>query len=677
MGSIMPASLRRRTPPPTGEAVAAPELESRAPGTSSNALRAAGKAPEAEVPDQVAALAGLMGLEEDAPQATAQEATSTQAKPAQQAASLGAWDSMSALWGGLHLSKVLPADAGVKFDGSNKDANYLNYDVWGKDRAKVPALRIASMANGELSTGAVSADGSVLEQQGSTRGKDGSTTHSARMVIPTATARAVKHTGLDISADAVRVQGVSAERSYTHKDWAAGFFSAPGATAVSVGGVSVEGLKVGGVAIEDLSAQQLAATVDSTSASATVETATARGVQLDGGSIAQVTATGARATGALDGSSASAQLARAEATGVDVGGVTAAQVTGKELSAQQDARSTRLSAQQLDATTLRSGGSSAKDARLTGVQASLTPDALTASAAKLQANGLQHQQEGLDVKAATFNAEAVQLQTGAETTLRADQAEATQVEARTTAAPGAATDPNLMPQLADRVGSADVRARLGLRPATLGEGLGAATIRPGTVADARLKVQNSRLDPAGTRVGLNQPIDTFGWTSVHGASLTPKGEVIANVEGWADKNVTPDLGLRGVGDSMPLGVGDIARRLPAPSAGPSLTTSVEAQGRVGLTPGTITTEGVQAKLGAGNQADVSYTDKAGQTQLGVSVARLLLDSLGVQAGGASLQVDGATAEDVKHDQRSDASGTQTTTSAGSVKTGKVEAKSGG
>lgn len=231
-----------------------------------------------------------------------------------------------ALWGGLHLNKVVPEDGvSITWDDSDKASNKIDYDLnlFGNDSATIPAVRISSISAGGVSAGALSADGIQLDQLGASTGDDGVERHQAQLTVPSATAANVQVGEGDITADSVQVTGVTASRTYAADDWRSGFFSAPGNTDTQVGGVSVTGLKVDGTAVEDLSATDLSAAVDGERVDASAANVSAAGITTAAGTVDAASATDLTVGGALDGSSGSASLGRVDATGVDLAGVRA------------------------------------------------------------------------------------------------------------------------------------------------------------------------------------------------------------------------------------------------------------------------------------------------------------------------------------------------------------------
>jgi hypothetical protein len=118
--------------------------------------------------------------------------------------------------------------------------------------------------------------------------------------------------------------------------------------------------------------------------------------------------------------------------------------------------------------------------------------------------------------------------------------------------------------VAGLIDSADVNASVPMRPGDL-EGM--ATIRPDTTLQGGLQVRDGRLVTSGTEVKSSRPIDGPAWTTVNGAYLkeTSKGgQVMADVGGFFDQNVTDDLtgGLTGnKSQHIPLEVGALANRL--------------------------------------------------------------------------------------------------------------------
>jgi hypothetical protein len=124
--------------------------------------------------------------------------------------------------------------------------------------------------------------------------------------------------------------------------------------------------------------------------------------------------------------------------------------------------------------------------------------------------------------------------------LEADRVAGQGITAQLARRPGAAAP--AVPAWVRAVGASirdlDARASVALPAAHLGLGPAAVDIEEGTTAEAEIAVRDGRIDPRGTRLGFDRPLDGPLWTDIRGATLTEDGRATVEVKGFPDPDVT-------------------------------------------------------------------------------------------------------------------------------------------
>ena len=207
------------------------------------------------------------------------------------------------------------------------------------------------------------------------------------------------------------------------------------------------------------------------------------------------------------------------------------------------------------------------------------------------------------------------------------------------------------------MGDASLHAHAPLTAQTLGSGTSKVTIKSGTTAYVEVKVVGGKIVPSATSARFSKPLDTWGWTSVPGVYLDDQGKLYAEVSGMFDKDLTRSVteALGTGGSSIPMSVNALAAGVAAKgkagnqaggtkagsgSAAPPLvdTDALTVDGTVGLRSGTIRTDAVTATLGSEPGANVATVHSDGGRAMSVNFTRLVVDALGIEAGGVQVNV---------------------------------------
>ena len=202
---------------------------------------------------------------------------------------------------------------------------------------------------------------------------------------------------------------------------------------------------------------------------------------------------------------------------------------------------------------------------------------------------------------------------------------------------GSAVDTAALMGSASRlVDDADIRGSVGLNAGEAGP----LTVRPGTTASGRVRIEDNHIDQRNTRVDLSRKLDGPLWTSVSGVHAGRDGQLKADVNGWFDQDVAPlaneSLGLRGDRLHSVGAMGTAASRLGGGGAdtGPGLvdTQSLQLQGDASFNAGTL-------DAGRAGSLTLAERQRADQNQVQFSA-----DGRGaVVAGVADLLTRGFTA----------------------------------
>jgi len=210
---------------------------------------------------------------------------------------------------------------------------------------------------------------------------------------------------------------------------------------------------------------------------------------------------------------------------------------------------------------------------------------------------------------------------------------------------------------AAQVQHADLSASARLPGGDLGvAGLKAAR---NTQVQAGVSIRNGQIQDRGTHARFDKRIDGPLWTSVNGAYVRD-GKLRADVNGWADKDVTgtvnESLGLRGrrLPSTAAIGAG-VANQMRRPSTGSSTDmsrivdmNSVRVDGTAQLGDGVIDAGMGRVDLARARQQGDNRVDiQAGNGNLEADIQRFLADSSSFSSGGTSastgqMSVNGAS-----------------------------------
>lgn len=331
----------------------------------------------------------------------------------------GFFDKLGTLTGSTHMRNLLGKNgAGVVWDDKEKGANKPNVDVWGKDRIRIPKLRISSVDREGIHARNLHADGIELNER--EKAKDGK--FVGELAVPTVSATDIESAAPPVKASGIDLANIKVRREYTGSELTE-FFSKPGTTSVEVGTARITGFAGAGAQAQTVVASGLTGSTDGTEHRVGAASVHADGLSANGASAAsadlkgfnaslgaQGTQVGATSLTAADVSAAGAHFVTvgthglsakvgaggvsASADKVEVGGASGpngfAIQSGSASGATfaQDAAGTRLGARSVNTQGVAAGGASAQRVDLDNASVALAGGAVTTKADAVSAAGV-------------------------------------------------------------------------------------------------------------------------------------------------------------------------------------------------------------------------------------------------------------------------------------------------
>ena len=185
---------------------------------------------------------------------------------------------------------------------------------------------------------------------------------------------------------------------------------------------------------------------------------------------------------------------------------------------------------------------------------------------------------------------------------------------------------------ARRLDNASIQAEVGLKPGTIGSGVGSVGVDAGTMLSADVNVANNRIQD-GSKITANKALDTVAFTSVKGGYVED-GQLKADVRGWFDMGISENInGMVGLGGKNLHSLGDYAgaiAQMPESdgksSENPIDLSTLRAKGNASLSDGTVSAGDASVELAGASSGSNAMTFEATHQQVAMKFAQLLASS---------------------------------------------------